>query len=339
MTGHRSRRAALPASLHDVRPGGILSRLRLDGRSLHGPAIALVLWASTASASAVAEARSGDGGETAWPPTSDALEACIVAEERSAAMGLDCIGREARRCLGIAQREPIVHAEKCYEPEVAAWARLVSRYFHERPQGERGQADRRSPEGLARLIASSPATMPRSTMVAIHMGARMRSPVCWTRRAGGPLRCARCGATLMPTRAGSVIRYCLLLAPFLLATPVAADGSPRHREGFRGAWASDAHCRWPDIFMFVYDRRTVDMPEGSLAESSLGCRIISVSGRRPEWRLRLSCQMRYRPEFAKRRFEVRQVLKQSPTTTRWSSRPSPFSTTPHNATRPATAVG
>ncbi len=115
----------------------------------------------------------------------------------------------------------------------------------------------------------------------------------------------------MPTRAGSVIRYWMLLVPFVLATPVAADGSPRHREGFRGAWASDAHCRWPDIFMFVYDRRTVDLPEGSLAESSLGCRIISVSGRRPEWRLRLSCQMRYRPEFAKRRFEVRQVLKQS----------------------------
>lgn len=137
MTGHRSRRAALPASLHDVRPGGILSRSRLDGRSLHGPAIALILWASTASA--VAEARSGDGGDTAWPPTSDALEACIVAQERSAAMGLDCIGREARRCLGIAQREPIVHAEKCYEPEVAAWARLVNRYFHERPQGEKGR--------------------------------------------------------------------------------------------------------------------------------------------------------------------------------------------------------
>ncbi len=116
----------------------------------------------------------------------------------------------------------------------------------------------------------------------------------------------------MTLRSGSLIRSCALLAPFVLAEPVAADGLPRHRDGFRGAWASDAHCRWPDIFMFVYDRKTVDMPEGSLTESSLDCRIVGVSGRRPEWKLRLSCQMRYRPEFGNRRFEVRQVLKLSP---------------------------
>ncbi len=115
----------------------------------------------------------------------------------------------------------------------------------------------------------------------------------------------------MRSRSGGFIRCCALLAPLVLATPLAADGPPRHRDGFRGAWASDAHCRWPDIFMFVYDRTSVDMPEGRLAESSLNCRILSVSGRRPEWKLRLSCQMRHRPEFGKRRFEVRQVLKQS----------------------------
>ncbi len=98
-------------------------------------AFALPLCAATAAAAAPASTRE----EIGWPPTSDALEACLAAEERSAATGLDCIGREARRCLAIAQREPIVHAEKCYEPEVAAWARLVKRYFHERPRGERGR--------------------------------------------------------------------------------------------------------------------------------------------------------------------------------------------------------
>ncbi len=101
------------------------------------------------------------------------------------------------------------------------------------------------------------------------------------------------------------------LAPMVLATPVAADGSPRHREGFRGAWASDAHCRWPDIFMFVYDRTSVDLPHGSLTAPALSCRIVRVSGRRPEWRLRLSCQNFERPELANKRFEVRQLLKLS----------------------------
>ncbi len=137
MTDHRSRRDVLPASPENDRPRGIVSTMRSYGRPAHGPAIVMAICAATATAAA--EARPGHGVETAWPPTSDALEACIVAEERSAATGHDCIGREARRCLGVAQREPIVHAEKCYEPEVAAWARLVNRYFHERPTGEKGR--------------------------------------------------------------------------------------------------------------------------------------------------------------------------------------------------------
>lgn len=80
-------------------------------------------------------ARSAEFG---WPPTSDVLEACIVAEERSYATGHACIGKAARQCLEVAQREPIVHVEKCYEPELAAWARLVNRYFGERPKDARG---------------------------------------------------------------------------------------------------------------------------------------------------------------------------------------------------------
>lgn len=54
-------------------------------------------------------------------------------------MGHACIGKQARRCLEIAQREPLVQVEKCYEPELAAWARLVKRYFDERPKSEKGE--------------------------------------------------------------------------------------------------------------------------------------------------------------------------------------------------------
>lgn len=77
--------------------------------------------------------------EISWPPTSDALEACLIREEKSDAAGQACIGKAARQCLEIAQREPIVHVEKCYEPELAAWARLVNRYFSERPKGVKGE--------------------------------------------------------------------------------------------------------------------------------------------------------------------------------------------------------
>ncbi len=112
----------------------------IDHQSQRPPASSrLVLALPFCAATAAVAGPAGTLQEAGWPPTSDALEACIMAEERSAASGLDCIGREARRCLVIAQRETIVHAETCYEPEVAAWARLVRRYFHERPQGEKGR--------------------------------------------------------------------------------------------------------------------------------------------------------------------------------------------------------
>lgn len=74
-----------------------------------------------------------------WFPVSDALEMCLIEEEKSLATGQACIGKHARKCLEIAQREPIVHVEKCYAPEVAAWARLVKRYFDERPKDAKGK--------------------------------------------------------------------------------------------------------------------------------------------------------------------------------------------------------
>lgn len=84
-------------------------------------------------------AQPGLSGEIGWPPTSDVLEACLIQEEKSYATGHSCIGKAARQCLEIAQREPIVHFEKCYEPELSAWARLVKRYFSERPKGVQGE--------------------------------------------------------------------------------------------------------------------------------------------------------------------------------------------------------
>ena len=98
---------------------------------------------------------------------------------------------------------------------------------------------------------------------------------------------------------------------FALLTPLAADEPTLLRKGFRGTWASDAHCRWSEIFMLVYDRKTVSLPERSSGEPSLDCRILSVSGKRPEWKLRLSCQTWDRPELKGKRFEVRQTLKLS----------------------------
>ncbi len=119
----------------DDRAKGSAITQRPMGSLSHSLVVALPLCAAAAGV----VAQPGHRGEVGWPPTSDALEACIIAEEMASGSGLACIGREARRCLEIAQREPIVHAEKCYEPEVAAWARLANRYFHERPKGEAGK--------------------------------------------------------------------------------------------------------------------------------------------------------------------------------------------------------
>lgn len=88
---------------------------------------------------APASAQPGTANEPHWPPVSDALEACLVEEEKNLTTGHACIGRHARKCLEIAQREHIVHVEKCYAPELAAWARLVNRYFNARPKDAKGK--------------------------------------------------------------------------------------------------------------------------------------------------------------------------------------------------------
>lgn len=102
---------------------------------------------------------------------------------------------------------------------------------------------------------------------------------------------------------------CVVL--LLLLAPVSADEPLTYREGFYGTWASDAHCRWSEVFMLVYDRTSASLPERSSGEPALHCQIVSVSGSRPQWRLRLSCQTWHRPELINRSIEVRQTLTQS----------------------------
>lgn len=109
-----------------------------DGNTRANWTRSVILAMSMACCALGAFAQQNTVDDTHWPPTSDGLEACIVAEEKSYATGHECIGRFARKCLEIAQREPLVRAEKCYEPEVAAWARLVNRYFDARPRDARG---------------------------------------------------------------------------------------------------------------------------------------------------------------------------------------------------------
>jgi hypothetical protein len=102
-----------------------------------------------------------------------------------------------------------------------------------------------------------------------------------------------------------------LVLMLVLLTPLAVDARPYHRKDFRGTWASDAHCRWSDVFMLVYDRKSVSLPARSSGEPSLDCNILSISGKRPEWKLQLSCQTWDRPEMKGKRFEIRQTLKMS----------------------------
>ncbi len=62
--------------------------------------------------------------------------------------------------------------------------------------------------------------------------------------------------------------------------------------------------------MLVYDHTSASLPERSSGEPPLQCRIVSVSGQRPQWKLRLSCQTWHRPELKDRLIEVRQTLTQ-----------------------------
>lgn len=94
--------------------------------------------------------------------------------------------------------------------------------------------------------------------------------------------------------------------------PARADAPPPMRRDFRGQWAGGGSpCRSPDEFLLVYDRRTVWLPFRGSNEPDRECRIVSVSGRFPEWRLRLSCQ---HPDPTYRlpgRFTVHQTLRMS----------------------------
>jgi len=114
-----------------------------------------------------------------------------------------------------------------------------------------------------------------------------------------------------PEAAGRHITKVLALALTLLGGASVqgwTDEPPPLRKDFRGTWAGDAHCRWSDIFMLVYDRRTVSLPHRNAQEPGLDCRILSVHGKRPEWKLKLSCRTWESPSPLTKRFELRQTL-------------------------------
>lgn len=102
----------------------------------------------------------------------------------------------------------------------------------------------------------------------------------------------------------------MALSAFL--TPLEADEPPPLRKDFRGTWAGEAHCRWSEDFMLVYDRTTVDLPDRNAKEPGLYCRILQVSGKRPEWKLRLSCKSRDSQAPNRKRFVLHQTLKMAP---------------------------
>ncbi|MDP2800715.1 MAG: hypothetical protein Q8O26_02420 [Phreatobacter sp.] len=99
-----------------------------------------------------------------------------------------------------------------------------------------------------------------------------------------------------------------LLMP--LHGPVRADGPALEPRDFRGVWVGDTgHCRWANDFNIVYGRRSAEFPRREGTEPSHFCRIMSVEGRRPLWKLRLACR-HFDPEHrAPRMFEVRQTIR------------------------------
>lgn len=82
------------------------------------------------------------------------------------------------------------------------------------------------------------------------------------------------------------------------------------RKDFRGIWAGDGSvCRAPDEFLLIYERRTTYYPYRSSLQPDRECRILSVSGKYPEWRLRLSCRHPDPKYRLPKPFEVRQTLR------------------------------
>jgi hypothetical protein len=107
----------------------------------------------------------------------------------------------------------------------------------------------------------------------------------------------------------------MILLPAMLPGYGLADAHPPGRKDFRGVWAGSAGgavCRSPDEYLLVYERRTARFPYRGSLEPDRECRILSVMGRWPEVRLRMSCQHPDPTYRLKQRFDVRQTLRSSP---------------------------
>lgn len=99
--------------------------------------IAVVAVVSAGCITELAARTSIDVGNDA-PLGIETLEACIATEDKNMETGRACIGRLARACLEIAQRETTTEPEKCYVRERVVWDNLVKRYFSNRPKGAKG---------------------------------------------------------------------------------------------------------------------------------------------------------------------------------------------------------
>lgn len=95
-----------------------------------------------------------------------------------------------------------------------------------------------------------------------------------------------------------------------LSGPTHADGPSRERRDFRGVWVGDdGHCRWANDFNLVYDRKTAAFPLRGSGSPSLHCRILSVTGQQPVWKLRLACRHWDPGHLTPKPFEVRQTIR------------------------------
>lgn len=114
---------------------------------------------------------------------------------------------------------------------------------------------------------------------------------------------------LWPSRLTACLLATCAVVPLASPSSGLADAPPLDWNDFRGAWVGDAgHCRWPDDFLLIYDRRSAYSPHRSAEEPYRRCRILSVRGKHPEWKLRMSCE-NADPQYHRPRYEVRQTLR------------------------------
>lgn len=126
----------------------------------------------------------------------------------------------------------------------------------------------------------------------------------------------RCGRALpvpsvgVAARAAPTVALTVVGMALLSPLPASADEFHPMRASYRGVWAGNGTpCRSPDEFMWIYAPRSATFPFHSSNEPGRACRVIEARGRRPAWKLRLSCQHPDPHHALPRPFDVRQTLR------------------------------